>query len=137
MRSVITASSAEYAAASIELYSRLWQELEQLICRLAETDGLPTPSATDAVVTFRLQLVVLADACVSTRWRSLLAADQRQDLRSTLERVRRTLAVPPHALGPWAIAQAQNQLLDAVLDQYNAALKTESSLSLQRAGSAS
>jgi hypothetical protein len=120
--SVATASAAEYAAASIELYSRLWQELEQLANRLAQIDASHTPSTADPVVTFRLELVVLIDACNSLRWQSLLGADQCLDLQSTLESVRRVLAVPPDSLWPGAIAQAQNQLLDAVLRQYNATL---------------
>jgi hypothetical protein len=102
------ASAACYAAACIELYSRLWWELEKLSRSFVPGDG-PSPAHRDSkLVLLRLETIVLIDACDSPQLRSLLGAAQRKDLRSTLE----SLLV---ALEDGVLEPVQNQLLDAVL----------------------
>ena len=113
-------SKETYAAAAIELYSRMWLALERLTTRLpAAEDSEPRGSAVEPemrLVTLRLELIVLLDACDSASWRLLLAQDERRELRATLESVLGMLAGPSE--GGWHLMQAQNRLIDAVLRQH-------------------
>lgn len=115
-RSVIGLPLGPFAAACIDLYSRLWLELEQLGERL--TAGDRSGSAVELktrLAILRLELIVLLDACASARWQSMLGRQQRVELRSMLERLLRTLATPFDAVDGSLLADAQNQILDAVL----------------------
>ena len=116
-------SREAYAAAAIELYSRVWLTLEQLTARLRGDGEHQSRQAAGGepemlLVRLRLELVVLLDACDSPSWRSMLAHEERRQLRATLESVLGMLAVP--VAGGWHLMQAQNRLIDAVLSQYAA-----------------
>jgi hypothetical protein len=120
-RATGVASAAACIAATIELYSRLWRELERsfdLFAQRAEftvgadqSDGL--------LVVLRLEILILLDACDSQGWQSLLGTERRLALRTILESLLRTLAALQAERDPChVLARAQNQLLDAVLAQY-------------------
>jgi hypothetical protein len=109
--------SSTFAAASIELYSRLWLELERLI------ESLETDQADRRVVLVRLELLVLLDACESPRWQGMLSAEQNAELRSTLLSVLHALAELSSLPVDDVIAEAQNCLLDAVLNQLDVAAR--------------
>ncbi|MGO9993090.1 MAG: hypothetical protein ACLPTF_11345 [Steroidobacteraceae bacterium] len=110
---------AGYAAASIQLFSRLWADLEVLSDQLAATTDQPPDVIELRLEMFRLELIVLLDNCRSARWRSMLSPEHRLVLRATLEDLLATLAVPPDAFGRAVIFQAQNQVFDAVLSRCN------------------
>jgi hypothetical protein len=103
---------AAYATATIELFSRLWHELEKLD-NAARSPGAPTRIET-RLLALRLELHLLAETCESSRWRVMLASTQREELKSVVERVLRAVAAAP--LQQSVLAQAQNILFDAVLD---------------------
>jgi hypothetical protein len=101
------APDAAYAAACIELYSRLWWELEELTQSFVGDES--SHSQLDSrLVLLRLETIVLIDSCDSTKLRSLLGGSERRDLRATLESL---LA----ALEEGLLQHAQNRLLDTVL----------------------
>jgi hypothetical protein len=103
-------AASRFAVASIHLYCRLWLALDRLASELHRTE-----SAIDmGIVTFRLELLVLLDACDGVRWRSMLRPEERQQLRCTLARVLEDLAA--ETLDFQVLGCAQNRLLDAVLD---------------------
>jgi len=108
---------AGYAAASIQLYSRLWADLEVLSDQLAATTDQSPDVIELRLEMFRLELVVLLDNCDSARWRSMLSPEHRLVLRATLEDLLATLAVPLDALGRAVVFQAQNRVFDAVLSR--------------------
>jgi hypothetical protein len=123
-RTTGVASPAACIAATIELYSRLWRELEHsfdLFARQAEfTVG--ADESDSPLVVLRLEILILLDACDSQEWQSMLGTERRLALRTLLESLLHTLDPlraerhPCHVL-----ARAQNQLLDAVLAQYSVA----------------
>ena len=117
MESTGRQTSAAYAAASIQLYSRLWADLEVLSDQLAATTDQPPDVIELRLEMLRLELIVLLDNCRSARWRSMLSPEHRLVLRATLEDLLATLAVPPDAFGRAVIFQAQNQVFDAVLSR--------------------
>ena len=121
----VSRGAAAYAAAAIELYSRVWLALERLTGRSA-----PGEPETPLMV-LRLELIVLPDACDSPSWRLMLAHEQRRELRATLESVLRMLAAP--ADGGWHLMQAQNRLIDAVL-LHCAATRAQAASSARRTG---
>lgn len=108
------ASKEAYAVASIELFSRLWVELDTLLA----TDGhrhsaglTPAPR----VQVLRLELILLLDACQSTRWRAQLDTIQRLSLQSIFDEILHALNTSSEEeilRGP--IESAQNRLLDAI-----------------------
>jgi hypothetical protein len=115
------ASEAAYVAATIDLYGRLWRELEQLsdVFASAPHCAVRAEESDQQLMMLRLELVVLLDACDSPEWWSMLGAERRVALRTTLESLLRTLgALPPDLDRCCALARAQDQLLDAVLAQY-------------------
>ena len=123
---------AAYAAASIHLYSRLWRELEELSDHLGATTGQDdsrTGQHDMELVTFRLEVALLLDACDGTRWQSLLLPEQRLILRKTLTQLLDTLSVPSDALGLVNLYSAQNQLYDAVRGQCAAIIHHPNALS--------
>jgi hypothetical protein len=110
-----------FAAAAIHLYGRLWWELEQLLEWMVGPDARSEREFSQRLSTFRLELVLLSDACEGSRWRSLLRPDDRRSLRTTLEGLLDLLAVPATSLAPRTLELAQDWLFDAVLDQCAAA----------------
>jgi hypothetical protein len=108
------ASKEAFAVASIELFSRLWVELDTLLA----TDGhghsagiTPGPR----VQVLRLELILLLDACQSTRWRAQLDTIQRLSLQSIFDDILHMLNTSSEEeilRGP--IESAQNHLLDAI-----------------------
>ena len=107
------AGSAVYAVAAIELYSRLWQALEDLTSAFARC-GANSSETGQQLILLRLELVVLLDTFESARCRSMLRPHERAQLRTTVHGQLDALWVQPEAGGP-ALMRAQNQLLDAVL----------------------
>ena len=103
-----------YAVASIELFSRLWVELDTLLA----TDGQRhSAGSTPAprVQVLRLELILLLDACQSTRWRAQLDTGQRLSLQSIFDDILHVLDPSSEEeilRGP--IESAQNRLLDAI-----------------------
>jgi len=108
------ASKEAYAVAAIELFSRLWVELDTLLA----TDGhrhsaglTPAPR----VQVLRLELILLLDACQSTRWRAQLDTIQRLSLQSIFDEILHALNTSSEeeiSRGP--IESVQNRLLDAI-----------------------
>jgi hypothetical protein len=101
------ASKEAFAAACIELFSRLWAELNVL-------SAAAPPARTDEIL--RLELILVLDACRSARWRMMLERSQRLSLELLLRDVL-------DALNSWSgefpctpIEWAQNRLLDALLE---------------------
>ncbi|HTC43930.1 MAG TPA: hypothetical protein VK696_02670 [Steroidobacteraceae bacterium] len=102
-----------FAAASIQLYGRLWFELERL----------NVPAAEIQLLTIRLEVVLLLDACDSKTWQVFLSPDERVTLETTLRTILDIIAVPRPART--VIHRAQDCLFDAVVEQcqrYRAAL---------------
>jgi hypothetical protein len=118
------ADTARSAAASPNIYSRtligllcaLWLELERMISELGVLDTQYARSgAENEMEIFRLEVLVLIDACDSLRWQSLLNPRQRQELRATLQSLLRTLPIPRDLRDIEIIGHAQNQLFDSLL----------------------
>jgi hypothetical protein len=110
--------AAECAAASIQLYSRLWLELETLGGMLSEWARQRSPwTLAMRLERLLLELVVLLDACDSTRWHSLLPTEQRSNLQRTLAEALHILSVPVDALSLALIGRTQNLLFDSVKQQ--------------------
>ena len=110
------ASLQAYSWACVELYSRLWAELDSLSLPVARGEasaapGLPVPRGQ----ILRLELHLLVDACETARWRLLLNAEQRQRLKSILQGVQLALDMDGSQASPDVITSAQNRLLDAVI----------------------
>jgi hypothetical protein len=106
--------AAAYAAACIELFSRLWAELEQR--STSEFSASPTAlagPAFDAGEALRIELVLLLEACDSPLWQDLLSPQQRRSLRSTLERALGSLT---NGAVQESLERAQDSLLDEVLN---------------------
>jgi len=101
-------------AAIIELYSRLWQALEELAVAFGRF-GPADPEVERRLLVLRLELVVLLDTFESARCRSQLNPEQRAELHGTVQRQLEALSVQPEAGGGPALARPQNELLDAVL----------------------
>lgn len=112
---------APLAAAIIQLYSRLWLELEAL-CNLMLGEAAKSgkaPSGVEArLEIIRLEVVLLLDGCRSARWRSLLRPEQLAALRADLDAVLDSLDSPAGVPGFDGIFSAQNRLFDAVVDRY-------------------
>ena len=84
---------AAYATATIELFSRLWHELEKLN-NAARSSSAPARIET-RLLALRLELHLLAETCDSSRWRVMLASTQQEELKSVIERVLRAVATAP------------------------------------------
>jgi hypothetical protein len=110
-----------FTSACINLFSQLWAQLE----RMANADGAPCDRADGAlergVEIFRLELVILLDACRAERWRMLLDASQRRELERCLGNVLDCLNTRFEEAPLEAVALAQNCLLDAILEQTHGA----------------
>jgi hypothetical protein len=107
------------AAATIQLYSRLWLELETWCGWMNESGGLGAGDAIDVrLETIRLELVLLLEACDSIRWKSMLRPEHLAALRADLHVVLKSLDAAADSPGFDAILVAQNRLFDGVVDQY-------------------
>ena len=106
-----------YSVACIELFWRLWLELERILAvpEATQSSSRDLASWTRAEM-LRLQLALLLDACQSERWRLLLNISQRLSLESTIEDVFDALNSSSEIVPQDAIAWAQNRLLDAILE---------------------
>ena len=101
-------SGEAYSIACINLFWRLWVELEQV----SAAEDLAPRIRTELL---RLEVVVLLDACRSERWRLKLDVLQRSTLQLIMEQVLDALNSAPELLPKAAIERAQDCLLDAVL----------------------
>jgi len=111
--------SAACAAATIQLYGRLWLELEKLSGPLTDSGAHgPRADAELRLEIFRLELAVLLDACGSARWRDLLGPEHGRRLQDVLLNLLAMLEVAPDKIGHEVLWQAQDTLLDAVLSEY-------------------
>jgi hypothetical protein len=111
-----TASPGTYSSALTGLLCHLWLELERIIVGLNVFDTPPASSrAEHQMEVFRLEVLLLLDACNSLRWQSLLRPQQRLGLRATLHSLLRTLSGPRDVPDSEIIGEAQNQLFDSLL----------------------
>lgn len=94
--------------ACIEIFSRLWDRLENL--------GAQDTEACLQII--RLELVLLIGKCDSPRWELLLDCAQRKTLRATLDDVLEALKNASASFHTFAIEMAQNRLLDAIRTQF-------------------
>jgi len=108
------ASNQAYTIACIELFSRLWAELER-VSALANA-----PASASRLEIVRLELLIALDACDSMRWRAHLSTSQRLSLRAVLTQVLTSLDASTDDVPRRAIAMAQNRLLESVLDHCRA-----------------
>jgi hypothetical protein len=110
--------SGVFAAATIELFTRLWVELDALhSARAAMEAGRSLPLLATRLEALRLELIVLLDRG-ATRWTTQLDHWQRGWLVSMIGDV---LAALNESADEWpgdeSVERAQNRLLDAVLEQ--------------------
>jgi len=125
------ASSALFAAAAVELCTRLWMELERLGAALAMADAQPTQPMGLRIEMLRLELVIIVDRCAH-RWSERLDQRQRTWLKTVMLDVLATLdgasdepsdrwsplPLPGHGSpDPQWVMGAQNRLLSAILEQ--------------------
>jgi hypothetical protein len=118
------ASTEAFAAASIELYSRLWAALDRWLT-LGEADS-PGASArlelTGEIV--RLEVHLLLNACDTASWRLLLSAPQRQSLKSLLQEIQLAFDTDTAEVPQLSIISVQNRLLEAILEHRASSLPT-------------
>jgi len=107
-------SAQGYSAACIELYSRLWAELEQLSA--PEHCGATHSVTVERWQILRLEIHLLIDACDTARWRMLMSKSERRCLKASLRNLLDGLGPFGSAESAHAIAAAQNRLLNAVLE---------------------
>jgi hypothetical protein len=111
------ASKEAFAAACIELFSRLWAELNTLAAAAgparAPATELPA-NPRDEIL--RLELILILDACRSERWRMMLDISQRLSLEYLLRDVLDALSSSSGEFPCTPIEWAQNRLLDALLE---------------------
>jgi hypothetical protein len=110
--------SEVFAAATIELSTRLWVELNTLhSARAAMEAGSSLPLLATRLEALRLELIVLLDHC-ATRWTKQLDHWQRGWLVSMIGDV---LAALNGSAEEWpcdeSVERAQNRLLEAILEQ--------------------
>jgi hypothetical protein len=99
------------------LFSRLWAELDNVLSGddASRSAGFTSASGTQVL---RLELIVLLDACQSTRWRAQLDSSQRLSLQSILDDILHDLnASNENEIPQGSIERAQDSLLDAIQDQ--------------------
>jgi hypothetical protein len=105
-----------FVGASIELFSRLWGELETIAATVDVNPGAATVATDLRAEIVRLELIVLLDACRAMRWRMLLEGEQRRALDRCLSDVLEWLNAKFDEAPAQAIHGAQNCLLDAILE---------------------
>jgi hypothetical protein len=118
---VFTVTPSEvFAAATIELSTRLWVELDTVhSAREAMEEAVKSPPLlATRLEALRLELLVLLDHC-ATRWTTHLDHWQRGWLVSMIGDV---LAALNDSADEWpsdeSLERAQNRLLEAILEQY-------------------
>jgi hypothetical protein len=111
------ASKEAFDAACIELFSRLWVELNSIS---AGADPMRTSlaglSSGHQIEILRLELILVLDACRSARWRTLLDKSQRLCLECLLRDVLDALNSSSEEIPCAPIAWAQNRLFEALLE---------------------
>jgi hypothetical protein len=116
---IFTSTPSEvFAAATIELSTRLWVELNALhSARAAMEAGRSLPLLATRLEALRLELIVLLDHCAA-RWTKQLDHWQRGWLVSMIGDV---LAALNDTADEWpgeeSVERAQNRLLEAILEQ--------------------
>lgn len=111
-------SDDAYAVAAIELYSRLWLELEQVTARLRlAADHCGAVQLEVRLTILRLELVMLLDGCDSQRWRALIGPRRCSELGATLRDLLAALSAPFEALDRGLLDRTQDRILDATLAQ--------------------
>jgi hypothetical protein len=110
------AKKEAFARACVELFSHLWARLELIAAEDCTHRARPNGAFDQCAETFRLELIVLLDACHATRWRMLLDGTQRRALEQSLNEVLGCLNARFEEAPLQAIENAQNCLLDAVLE---------------------
>jgi hypothetical protein len=109
------ASRQVFANACIELYARLWAELDLLSCG---EDGEPEytrQAAAQRSEILRLEIHLLGTACDTPRWRLLLDVSQRLALKSVLRDLLAFDDDTEGESGKW-VASAQDYLFDVIHD---------------------
>jgi len=110
------ADADAYAAAVMLLYSRLWWDLEGIYLALTQWPNTEEPESVEGrIMIFRLEVLLVLEACDSPAWRSMLRPGDCLALQTTMENVLKTLDVPICRIDGELIGSAQNQLFDAVL----------------------
>jgi hypothetical protein len=126
------AKQTAFAGACIEVFSRLWAQLESVA--IADCVHGPADAARERRVEMvRLELIVLLDACRARRWQMLLDSDQRRTLERYVGEVLDSLTTQFDEAPLQALARAQNCLLDAVLEQHQSLDRGRVGRALRRA----
>ena len=111
------ASKEAFDAACIELFSRLWVELNSISSAAdpirTSSAGLPSNLQIEIL---RLELILVLDGCRSARWRTLLDKSQRLCLECLVRDVLDALNSSSEEIPCASIAWAQNRLFDALLE---------------------
>jgi hypothetical protein len=107
------ASKEAFAVACIELFSRLWAELDSLAASEPIYQHSDDPASSPQAEMLRLELFVVLGACGSTRWRMLLNPLQRRFLQSLVGDVLDALNAWPEEGLRVSIERAQKRILDA------------------------
>jgi hypothetical protein len=111
------ASKEAFAVACIELFSRLWVELDST-CGVLDSMRVGSISlVSERVEILHLELILLLDACRSARWRTLLDTPQRLSLQLLLDDVLTALNHASNEIRRGPIESAQNRVLDALVEQ--------------------
>ena len=110
--------SEVFAAATIELSTRLWVELNTVhSAREAMEDGRALPPPAMRLEALRLELIVLLDHC-ATRWTTQLDHWQRGWLVSVVSDVLAALNdSADERPSDESLERAQNRLFEAILEQ--------------------
>jgi hypothetical protein len=108
------ASEQTFAVTCIELYGRLWAELEALLSPDQCDPRNPAQQTGERLQILRLEIHLIIHACNTTRWQWLLSASQRTALKSVLQDVWLAIDADTPQLSGHLIALAQNRLFDAV-----------------------
>ena len=121
------AAGNAFDSASIELYARLWDELERL--------GPESPAMLERLEIVRLELLLVVDLCGRKSGAGApFDEQQRASLRSLAQRVLHEIG-PEERACPEGVAAAQNLLLDAVLARGAGSPGLSSAMRLRRVAS--
>jgi hypothetical protein len=104
-----------FASACIQLYTRLWVQLQQLTCGQDGALASTQAGAPDEYEILRLEIHLVNIACDTPRWRMLLSTHQRAALKSVLRDLVAFDDGTDADSGQW-VAAAQNYLFDAIRD---------------------
>ncbi len=118
-----------FQAAYAELCTRIWIELE----RLVQLESRRPQDLDLRTAILRLEFVVLIDSCRSPSWRSMLSAQQRENLCSMLTDALSALYVDSERLRD-GIEAAQDRVLCELLPECGIALSPDEAMQEQRPG---